>query len=133
MPWDSNLGLTQEQIRLLELLASGCTSADAAARLGLAPRTAERRLAEARAALGAKTNAQALVRAGLAATGGRSGRLTRRQQQVLALVAEGLRDDEIAERLGIARSTVASVLRAAMAALGTRTRAQAVARLAEKA
>jgi DNA-binding CsgD family transcriptional regulator len=59
-------------------------------------------------------------------------RLTPREHDVLKLVAEGLHDEEIAERLGIARSTVAAVLRSAMATLGVRTRVQAVMKLAEK-
>jgi DNA-binding CsgD family transcriptional regulator len=52
---------------------------------------------------------------------------------VLALVRTRLRDDEIAERLGIARSTVALLLRSAMSKLEARTRLEAVANLDRKA
>lgn len=50
---------------------------------------------------------------------------------MLALVSAGLRDEQIAAQLGIAPSTVASVLRSAMAMLGVRNRTQAAAKLAE--
>jgi DNA-binding CsgD family transcriptional regulator len=45
-------------------------------------------------------------------------------------VAAGLRDEEIAARLGIAPSTVATLLRSSMEKLDARTRVQAVAKLA---
>jgi DNA-binding CsgD family transcriptional regulator len=61
---------------------------------------------------------------------GRNGGLTVRERQVLELVAAGLRDDEIASRLGIAPSTVATLLRSSMAKLDARTRIEAVAKLA---
>jgi DNA-binding NarL/FixJ family response regulator len=130
---ESNGGLGEEHQRLLELLGAGLSTTDAARDLGLSLRTAERRLAEARRRLGATTNAQAIAclwGPGLVAV---DTRLTRREREVLELVAEGLRDEDIAQRLGIARSTVAALLRSAMAALGVRTRTQAAAKLAEKA
>jgi DNA-binding NarL/FixJ family response regulator len=130
---ESNGGLGEEPQRLLELLGAGLSITDAARDLGLSLRTAERRLAEARRRLGATTNAQAIACLwghGLVAV---DTRLTRREREVLELVAEGLRDEDIAQRLGIARSTVAALLRSAMAALGVRTRTQAAAKLAEKA
>lgn len=52
--------LTVEQRDLLALLADGLSLGDAAARLHLSRRTADRRLAAARAALGASTTAEAL-------------------------------------------------------------------------
>jgi DNA-binding CsgD family transcriptional regulator len=58
------------------------------------------------------------------------GRLTAREQQVLELVAAGLRDDELALRLGIARSTVSSLLRSSMKKLDAHTRLEAVIKLA---
>jgi DNA-binding CsgD family transcriptional regulator len=60
---------------------------------------------------------------------GPDGRLTARERQVLELVATGLQDDDIADRLQIARSTVAMLLRSSMAKLGARTRVEAAARL----
>lgn len=57
----------------------------------------------------------------LAQTGG----LTVREAEVLELVGADLREDEIGNRLGIAHSTVAIVLRSAMAKLGAETRQEA--------
>ena len=127
---DAERGLDDEQRRLLALLGSGLSVREAARRLHLSPRTAERRLAEARASLGARTNAEAVHRAegqGLEAQGER---LTAREREVLELVAAGLRDEQIADRLAIAPSTVATLLRSSMAKLDARTRVQAVAKLA---
>jgi DNA-binding CsgD family transcriptional regulator len=58
------------------------------------------------------------------------GRLTPRERQVLELVAESLRDDDIADSLQIARSTVAMLLRSSMAKLDARTRVEAASKLA---
>ncbi len=52
-----------QQRRLLRLLADGLTLGEAAAELGLARRTADRRLDAARRALGATRTAEALARA----------------------------------------------------------------------
>jgi DNA-binding CsgD family transcriptional regulator len=57
------------------------------------------------------------------------GPLTTRERQVLELVSAGLLDDDIADRLRIARSTVAMLLRSSMAKLDARTRVEAAARL----
>jgi DNA-binding CsgD family transcriptional regulator len=51
--------------------------------------------------------------------------LTGRQREVLALVAEGLTNAQIATRLGISRHTVVTQLAAASAKLGATTRGQA--------
>ncbi|HZT93087.1 MAG TPA: LuxR C-terminal-related transcriptional regulator [Gaiellaceae bacterium] len=51
--------------------------------------------------------------------------LSLREQEVLELVAGGLTSGQIAERLGLARSTVETHVRGAMAKLGARTRLQA--------
>jgi DNA-binding CsgD family transcriptional regulator len=56
-----------------------------------------------------------------------AGALSRREQQVLGLASEGLTSAEIAARLGVARSTVETHVRAAMKKLGARTRTHAVA------
>lgn len=53
--------LTFEQRALLDLLSNGATLGSAATRLRLSRRTADRRLTEARRALGAATTAEALV------------------------------------------------------------------------
>jgi DNA-binding NarL/FixJ family response regulator len=49
-------------------------------------------------------------------------RLTRREQQVVLLVAQGLTDKEIGRRLGIKRSTVAWYLREVSGRLGVTDR-----------
>jgi DNA-binding CsgD family transcriptional regulator len=67
---------------------------------------------------------------GASETSEQNGRLTAREQRVLELVAAGLRDDELAFRLGIARSTVSSLLRSSMTKLGAHTRIEAVRKLA---
>lgn len=56
--------------------------------------------------------------------------LSTRECEVVRLVAAGLRNEEIADRLGVAGSTVATLLRSAMAKLDARTRVEAVAKLA---
>ncbi|MEW6583391.1 MAG: LuxR family transcriptional regulator [Actinomycetota bacterium] len=53
--------LTRLQRDLLRMIAEGTTLGSAASALGLPRRTADRRLAEARAALGVATTAQAVV------------------------------------------------------------------------
>jgi DNA-binding NarL/FixJ family response regulator len=53
--------LTSEQRALLDLLSSGVTLGEAARRLRLSRRTADRRLAEARRALGVATTAEAVI------------------------------------------------------------------------
>jgi DNA-binding CsgD family transcriptional regulator len=55
----------------------------------------------------------------------RSGRLSARESEVLALVADGLTNAEIALRLGIGRPTVVRIVANASAKLGATTRAQA--------
>jgi DNA-binding CsgD family transcriptional regulator len=122
--------LDEDQRQLLQLLCEGLSLAEAAERLHLSQRTAERRLAEARAALGAATTAEAVLRARGQTLGTQSDGLSARERQVLELVGAGLRDEEIAERLAIARSTVTTVLKSSMAKLDARTRVEAVAKLA---
>jgi DNA-binding NarL/FixJ family response regulator len=54
--------LADDERALLDMLADGLTVPEAAARLHLSQRTAERRLAEARAKLGAATTIEAIAR-----------------------------------------------------------------------
>jgi DNA-binding NarL/FixJ family response regulator len=127
---DVKSALDEVQRRLLALLACGLSVPEAARRLHLSRRTAERRLAEARVALGAATNAEAVLRAEGQKLGAERDGLSAREREVLELVGAGLRDEEIAERLEIAPSTVATLLKSAMEKLDARTRVEAVAKLA---
>jgi DNA-binding NarL/FixJ family response regulator len=122
--------LDDEQRRLLQLLCHGLSVAEAARRVHLSRRTAERRLANARGVLGAATNAEAVLRAQGHELSRPSDGLTEREREVLELVGAGLRDEEIADRLGIASSTVATLLKSAMERLDAHTRVEAVAKLA---
>lgn len=54
--------------------------------------------------------------------------LSRRQRQIMAMVAEGLANKEIAHRLGIAEGTVKAHIHAVFKALGVSNRTQAVVR-----
>ncbi len=58
---DPLAGLDDDQQALLRALAGGASIAEAAGELFLSPRTAERRLAAARKALGVRTTAEAIV------------------------------------------------------------------------
>jgi DNA-binding NarL/FixJ family response regulator len=53
--------------------------------------------------------------------------LTKREQEVMDLLAQGLTETEIAERLAIAPKTVATHIQRILSKLGVRNRAQAVA------
>ncbi len=55
--------------------------------------------------------------------------LTRREHEVVMLVAEGLTNAQVAERLSISPGTVRRHLENVFAKLGVRTRTAAVARL----
>jgi DNA-binding NarL/FixJ family response regulator len=59
----SSPAVADEGLAILGLLAAGCSLGEAATQLGLSRRTADRRLAEARRALGAERTAEAVARA----------------------------------------------------------------------
>jgi DNA-binding CsgD family transcriptional regulator len=61
------------------------------------------------------------------ATRSLSGTLTKREREVLALVAQGLSNSDIARRLGLSRATVAEHVASGADKLGARSRAQAAA------
>jgi DNA-binding NarL/FixJ family response regulator len=63
----------------------------------------------------------------LSPTAGREFNLTPRELEILGLLADGLTQDQIAERLVIASKTVATHIERILAKLGVQSRAQAVA------
>ena len=68
-----------------------------------------------------------LSRAPRSANGGAEARLTPREQEILDLLAGGLDQRAIAERLVISPKTVATHIQRILGKLGVRSRAQAVA------
>jgi DNA-binding CsgD family transcriptional regulator len=60
------------------------------------------------------------------------GLLTGREREVLAFVAGGLTNDEIARRLGLGRPTVVRLIRSAQQKLGATSRTQAAALAARR-
>ena len=73
------------------------------------------------------TRVRHLVRRSQPSTSPLAGKLTRREREVLQLLAEGLRQDDIAERLFISRKTVGTHVANILRKLDVRTQAQAVA------
>jgi len=84
-------------------------------------------LADLARALEAVQAGRAYVDPGVTRLGAAESALTKRELDVLALVAEGLSHEEIGNRLGIGSETVRTHLRKASTRLGATTRTQAVA------
>src|SRR5688572_12380061 len=73
------------------------------------------------------TRVRALVRRSQSLTDSVSAKLTKRELEVLRLLADGLRQDEIAERLFISRKTVGTHVANILRKLGVHSQIQAVA------
>jgi DNA-binding NarL/FixJ family response regulator len=73
------------------------------------------------------TRVRNLVRRSQPLTQSVAAKLTKREREVLGLLAEGLRQDEIAARLFITRKTVGTHMENILRKLGVRSQAQAVA------
>ncbi len=54
------------------------------------------------------------------------GKLSRREMEVLLLIKEGLRNPEIAERLGLSTKTIENHVRSILQKLGAKNRTEAV-------
>ena len=143
---DVQAGCTHLETALAAFIQAGIPHRAAQTRLLLAQVLAQndRALAgaEARAALSASglvapRDADAAASAprdlgvGAARTGPKNvGRLTKREQEVLALLGEGLSNPEIAERLFLSRKTVEHHVARILSKLGLRGRAEAAALVA---
>jgi DNA-binding NarL/FixJ family response regulator len=73
------------------------------------------------------TRVRHLVRRSQAAVPSVTARLTNREREILLLLADGLRQDDIAERLFISRKTVGTHVANILRKLGVRSQTQAVA------
>ncbi|HAF11648.1 MAG TPA: hypothetical protein DCK98_16440 [Chloroflexi bacterium] len=115
---------TEDALVAIDLGARGCLDATvSSAALGAAIRgIIAGEVAFSRAALGAWLRRQAGAQ-----SGGANARLTPRQRQVVALIARGAADKEIAGTLGIATATAQKHVANLLARLGAPNRAAAVA------
>jgi len=115
---------------LLALLGQGLSLVQAAQRLHLSRRTATRRLADIRLALGAGTTAEAIRLAAEPSGPSLIESLSPRERQTMELVGLGLTSGDIAAKLGVTRVTVDSFVRSARVKLGASTRIEVIAKLA---
>ncbi|HET8757569.1 MAG TPA: helix-turn-helix transcriptional regulator, partial [Solirubrobacteraceae bacterium] len=123
----ARLGLPWDAARTHLLLARAARDRETAVAESRAALDAFERLGAARAA-----DAAAAFLRELGVTAARrgprhAGVLTRREQEVLALLAEGLSNRELAERLFLTRKTVEHHVRSVLRKLGLRSRAEAAA------
>lgn len=123
----TRLGLPYEAARTHLLLARAVSSGETAVREARAALDSFERLGAARDADGAAAFLRSLgVKA--ARTGRRdAGVLSPREREVLELLAEGLSNKELAERLFLTRKTVEHHVRSVLRKLGLRSRAEAAA------
>ena len=118
--------LTPSELAVARLVASGVTNREAAERLFLSPHTVSTHLRHAFTKLGIRSRVQ-LVRLVAEHEGAAElpwDELTPAQRRVAELVAEGLSNQEVAERLVVSSHTVATHLRHAYVKLGVRTRTE---------
>jgi DNA-binding NarL/FixJ family response regulator len=124
--------LTEREVQVLRLIATGSTRATAAAELGLAPSTVRRHAARIFAVLGARNAAHAVAIAHSAGVFGScrtmpvGGPVTRRERQVLRGIAAGLTAAQLGSVLVLSPETVKSHISRLYRKLGVCTRPHAV-------
>lgn len=113
--------MTARQRQVVSLVAEGHSNAVIAQALFLSPRTVQSHVAEILRISGTRTRAQAVAR--LSPRGGDDvTHLSARQREIGELIAAGLRNREIAERLGLSEKTVEHHVSALLAKLGVAAR-----------
>jgi DNA-binding NarL/FixJ family response regulator len=133
-------GLSERERAVALLIADGLSNSQIAGRLFLSPHTVRSHVTRilhsfgvaSRAGVVAHLRARAASAPSADVVAGEMSRLTARQAEVAALVAEGVSNRGIAERLGISESTVEKHLAALRRHTGATSRA-AIALLAESA
>jgi DNA-binding NarL/FixJ family response regulator len=122
-------GLTSREREVALLVADGFTSRQVARALGVSERTVHSHLSAVLSGLGARSRAAlpGLVPRPVS-VGSELPPLTDRQQQVVALVALGQSNDEVAAALGVTPKTVEKHLTAVFSRWGVRSRTAVAAR-----
>ncbi|NRQ49614.1 helix-turn-helix transcriptional regulator [Aeromicrobium stalagmiti] len=118
--WDALPAQTRVVARLA---AAGMRNKEIAERMFLAEKTVESHVAAVLATLGAETRVGIGARTSFTVAGRSSVALTPRQVEIARLVADGLGNREIAQRLSITDKTVEKHVKALFAALDVRSRA----------
>jgi DNA-binding CsgD family transcriptional regulator len=129
--------LTPAQCAVLELVASGLTTKEIAARLAMSPPTVETHIRSAMERLGTRTRLQAAASAWIAGeskTGVGEDRmgvlLEADEHRLLHLMAAGATLSEVSTSMHVSRRTCTRRLAAIKAKLGAQTTAEAVLRVA---
>ena len=121
--------LSPRQREVARLAATGLSNKQIGRELGITEGTVKAHMKEAMKALGAERRYElpSLLMADRPTPGRKRVQLTQRQNEVLALVADGLRSEEIAVRLGVVAGTVKQHMTAILRALNVSNRTSAVA------
>ena len=99
-------GLSDREADVARLVAGGASNQEVAAALHITDHTVRAHVSRVLAAFGVATRSALPASVPGAPGAGPREALTPRQREVVALVADGLRNDEIADRLGLSHRTV---------------------------